>query len=307
MTCSALPSIEAAERVVEPALLRILKKIGVTVEEKEAALRRARDLQGVLIKEFHGSVYLNGSVSHGDALTPLDDVDLGVVIDGPIATVERANSPAALMGRASRAIEAAIPGATAVFANQKRAIVVDFKEDEPSNFTADVIVALQYDEGSGVLVPNLLHQRWDRSDPLRHSDIVRSANLATGSALNRIVRLAKAWNRQRGKPLSSWNIKALALECITSSVSLTAGLHTFFHYAAESIAGGLTRDPAGVSVPIALELPKAQVLIYLEEAAHLMDTAIRTAEANEQVSTDCLAMLLQSPSASKAAVDPTRG
>ena len=52
-------------------------------ELAEARTRRAA-IGAVLVKEFPGSrIYINGSVTHGDALTPLADIDLGIVCIRP--------------------------------------------------------------------------------------------------------------------------------------------------------------------------------------------------------------------------------
>ena len=67
---------------------------------------------------------------------------------------------------------------------------------------------------------------------------------------------AKAWNKQFVEPaLNSFNIVALALECIDTVIPLEVALHRFEH-AAASLALRRTEDPAGVSGPIKLESTK---------------------------------------------------
>ncbi|MEV7345097.1 hypothetical protein [Streptomyces sp. NPDC093544] len=57
------------------------RKIQVTDEELDEAKRRRRLLAASVRRAFSGSIsYFNGSVAHGDANTPLTDVDLGVVL-----------------------------------------------------------------------------------------------------------------------------------------------------------------------------------------------------------------------------------
>lgn len=285
----AMASMIDAERVLEPLLLAFHEQIKVTNAEFGEAMRRAQTLRTALAREFEAPVYLCGSIEHGDALTPLDDVDLGVIVEGSLALAERTKSPTQLMNRASRAIESLLggefPDITTSFADQKRSVVVRFHPTHSGkrDFTADVIVALDYREGTGILVPNLNDQTWDRSDPIRHNEMIREANVATNQVLNMVVRIAKTWNRGRRKPLSSWNIKALALECITRPVSLTEGVYTLFHHAAASLTIGPTRDPAGVAAPIRFEIPRPQVLDHLRGACDALDEIRARASASDLI------------------------
>jgi hypothetical protein len=217
-------------------------------------------------------------------MTPLNDIDLGVIFHGPTAQLESRHSPVRMMTVVSRVIEDfaadCYPEISTSFADQKRSIVVHFGGPGQAGcreFTADVIAALDYPNGPGVLVPNLLTGSWDRSDPIRHTEMVRNANLSTDFIFSRVVRIAKLWSRRNGGPLSSWNIKALALSCLTKPTSMTEGLYAFFHYAAESLALGPTRDPAGIAAPIGLELPRDQVLSCVRVACEALDEAIENA------------------------------
>ncbi len=66
---------------LEELLTQARHRIEVTPEEIDEARRRREAIANALQKEFPGSrVYFNGSLAHGDALTPLTDIDLGIVI-----------------------------------------------------------------------------------------------------------------------------------------------------------------------------------------------------------------------------------
>jgi len=72
------------------------RKIQVTDEELDEAKRRRRLLATSARRAFPGSTtYFNGSVAHGDANTPLTDVDLGVVLSRrtPSRTVRARRAP----------------------------------------------------------------------------------------------------------------------------------------------------------------------------------------------------------------------
>lgn len=107
-------------------------RIEVTDEELEEA-RRRRDLLGAaLLDEFPDSrIYVNGSVAHGDALDPLTDIDLGVVV----AEAKHTRGPgkkrcADLQERAATAIRAALkeefPDLRVEWKARKRSILVRF-------------------------------------------------------------------------------------------------------------------------------------------------------------------------------------
>jgi hypothetical protein len=100
----------------------------------------------------------------------------------------------------------------------------------------------------------------------------------------RIVRLLKHWNRTNGKPLCSWNIKALALGCITSPVSLVEGLQLWFAYAADQLNIGETADPARVAPsPIKLNNPRTEVVRQLRRALETLQYAIKLANEGYEI------------------------
>src|SRR4051794_36324327 len=66
---------------LETLLCEARRRIEVTPKEIQEARRRREAIANALRTEFPGSrVYFNGSLAHGDALTPLSDIDLGIVI-----------------------------------------------------------------------------------------------------------------------------------------------------------------------------------------------------------------------------------
>jgi hypothetical protein len=81
MTLMEAPTSSAA---LEKILNAARQKIQVTEGELHEARRRRGAITKALRREFPGSrAYVNGSIAHGDALTPLTDVDLGVVVPDP--------------------------------------------------------------------------------------------------------------------------------------------------------------------------------------------------------------------------------
>jgi hypothetical protein len=128
-------------------------------------------------------------------------------------------------------------------------------------------------------IPNTrIDAGWDRAHPERHTELVLAANEATGNVYARTIRLAKHWCGHHGKPLCSWNLKALALGCIADEPRrLLDALHVFFSYAATEIAARFTEDPAGVSG--AIKLPEG--MTRDEAAWRLRAARDKVAEAIE--------------------------
>lgn len=266
---------EKFEQTLEDILEDARKRIEVEEEELDEARERRNRMRSALVREFPGSrTYLNGSVAHGDALTPLTDVDFGIIVAEAVDTHGPGKrGPRDLMDRAADAIRRELkddyPRLSVTVEGQKRAVLVRFRDPVTpgaDDFTADIIVALDDRNGAGLFIPRL--PTWDRSHPQEHTRLVKQANKESRSTYARSVRLIKHWCRRNGKPLCSWNIKALGLDCITTPAPMLDALETWFKYAHDELSQGLTEDPARVApLPIKLNEPKQTVLNRLEQAS----------------------------------------
>lgn len=275
--------------VCEHELVEARKRVQVTPEQLAAARRRRELIKVALIAEFGGEVYFAGSLAHGDALHPLTDIDLGVVVPNPNMLYGPSGlGPAALQQRAADAIHRALarefPRLRVELKGKKRAVLVRFGHpvvEGEADFTADVIVAVVPADGRGLYIPN--RDSWDRSDPIGHTAMIKDRNEATRASFAQVVRLVKHWTRRHSDretgnpPLCSWNVKALALGVIFTNVSMTQGLRDWFRYAAAQLHIGETRDPSGVaSEPI--HIPKgwtrSEVVTELSRALSKLNSAI---------------------------------
>jgi len=267
---------------LEGLLDQARRRIEVTPAELEEARKRRRAIAAALLHEFSGSrTYVNGSVAHGDALTPLTDIDLGVVV----AEAKDTHGPGKrgahdLKDRAAWAIRRDLKdeyGDLAVeVKGRKRSILVRFRDPVAPglpDFTADVIVAIDNTSGAGLYIPR--YDSWDRSDPETHTRLVLAAIDSSQVAYARVVRLLKHWSRRHDRPLCSWNIKALALGCLTRPTELVPGLLAWFRYAAAELAVSETPDPAGVAPhPIKTNKPRTEVVRILRDAIDRLERAI---------------------------------
>jgi hypothetical protein len=294
----------AAKPSLEQILDRARRAIEVAKAELDEARARRDAIAAALRAEFAGArTYSNGSIAHGDALTPLTDVDLGVVVPDPHHRYGPGRrGPSDLKHRAAEAIRTALKptyGDLAVeVEGRKRSILVRFRDPVAPgrpDFTADVIVAIDNPTGPGLYIPRW--EFWDRSHPEQHTELVLAAIAATHVAYARIVRLLKHWSRRHDKPMCSWHIKALALACITEPTTLLDGLLCWFRYAADQLAQRDTPDPAGVAEkPIKTNKPRPEVVRRLRDAAERLERAVQLERVGYSIlALDELAKLFNDP------------
>lgn len=286
------PSPFSRAASLEAILEAARHRIEVTDAELDAARKRRAMLASALLAEFRGSeVYVNGSIAHGDALDPLTDVDLGVIVAEAVETHGPGKRGCSdLQERAANAIKAALrpefENLRVEHRSRKRSILVRFGDPVTpgqTDFTADVIIAVDNtdaDDNRGLWIPR--YMGWDRSHPQEHTRLVLHANARSLSTYARTVRLLKHWNRANGKPLCSWNIKALGLDVLDESRPLLSSLDVWFTHAIRSLRVGLTEDPAGVAPkPISIneKMTRTEVVDRLEKAHRLLRQSITYEDA----------------------------
>jgi hypothetical protein len=272
---------------LEKMLIEARERVQVSRAELDEARSRRSRIKKALIREFGGEVYYNGSIAHGDALTPLTDVDLGIIVpnsDGAYGPNSR--GPADLQRRAADAIRAELkddfPNLRVTWEGRRRAVFVQFGDPVTTgqkDFTADVITAIDNQSGAGLYIPD--NDNWSRSAPQMHTELIADRNRVTNAAFARTMRLLKHWARKNGQPLCSWNIKALGLGCILTEMTMFDGLRLWFDYAIADLREGPTKDPAGVATePIAFpgDWKIADVLVEIRGAARGLQRAARFEE-----------------------------
>jgi len=279
--------------VQDPAAANsILEGVRSQIAPDDSVLKAARERLADVreaSEEFEGALrsFRSGSVAHLTANDPVHDADGGIVLDrrnyselgpdgddvGPVEIVHRVRDFIKPLVKKSH------PNAR--FDLSKRGICIGFGEPvaEDQDPSVDLIVALTRKDKAGLWIPHLERENWDASDPEAHTRLLEDAYEATNHAVQRAIRVVKAWNRQFDPPgLSSFNIEALGLEAITTEMSLSRAVAKLFRYAAVELEKGLTQDPAGVSDPIRLLIDKDEVLNRLRAAAELLAAAVEAGD-----------------------------
>lgn len=236
---------------------------------------------------FHGAhrTYASGSLAQHTINDPVTDGDGGLVLNriyypnlGPDGGGDTPNDAAAsLCALLGEGIRKTYPKARC--GTSKRGPKITFgapvNGQDPS---VDLVLALTRREGSGLWIPNLHMSRWEASDPERHVELLNGDTVPLRRTRRRVIRLAKAWNKQWTQPgLSSFHLSALALEHVNPGVNIAIALHAVFDGGATFLASGCnTPDPAGVSKPLKLMkgVERDVVIHRLRAAADAMADAL---------------------------------
>lgn len=266
------------------------------VAARDASLREARgrrDCACQAAASFPGALRTYGAGSLATRFTndPVSDADAGVVMDrrtlpdlGPDGKGEL---PAGLVSEIGLHIR---PQLAALYPHvrverMKRGLLIRFNQplatgEDP---TVDLAVALNRAVDGALWIPNLDRNRWDPSHPEKHVELFTAGAEGLRRTRRHVVRLAKVQVQQFDEPhICSFNIAALAWECIQSAERIDLALWRFFDYASAELAKHLTRDPAGVSSPIRVDDQKLAV-DRLARTAHGLRLAIEAGDDEDKV------------------------
>jgi hypothetical protein len=250
---------------------QLLDDVRSQLAPDDAALKEARERRDLVRRAaefFLGGrrSFASGSLAHATANCPIHerdkglDADSGVVLDrnyhpglgpdsalggGPVQVVRD------MCAHVSRRVLAKYPKAT--FEITKRAILVSFHEPLPSGEdpTVDLVLGLDRRGAPGLWIPNTEADRWDPSDPEKHTALLTAEPKALRVVRARAIRLAKAENKRTATaPLCSFNIEALGLMFVQPGMGEPAALLALWELGARDLQARLTPDPAGVSADI---------------------------------------------------------
>ena len=245
----------------------ILEEILRRVAARDESLREARHRRDQVLRaaeSFTGALrtYVAGLLATHFTNHPVSDADAGLVMDrrtfpdlGPDGDGEL---PAELVDDVREHIRPQLatlyPGVRAD--TMKRGLLIQFNQllESGEDPTVDLVVGLNRAEDDALWIPNLDQNRWDPSHPEKHVELFTAGAEGQHRTRRHVVRLAKTQIQQFDDPhLCSFNIAALAWECIESAERIDLALWRFFDYAVTELADRLTNDPAGVSAPIRVD------------------------------------------------------
>lgn len=290
---------------------KAIKDLHAAVKVDDGVLKEARDRRNLVnrhARDFDGALrtYNSGSVAAGVVIKKVDDADGGVVLDrrtypelGPDGGGERPNEIV------EDVAEFVIDKVVADYPNAdyeigRRSIKITFgKTFKGQDPYVDLIVALtRKDSDPGLWIPQTEDGIWDASDPEKHTALFTSKSIAKDLRVYRaqLVRIGKAMLKQDDEPaIASFHFGAHVLRHIKSDEPLPGtlidGLQRVFDLAADEIDQGDTPDPAEVSAPLKLDLPRHLVVQRLDGFASGLQEAIEHRDDEDAVQ-EALAKIL---------------
>lgn len=279
------------------AVLDLLDDVRDQIEPNDDALSEARErLAFVRTKagSFYGVLrtYRSGSLATHTMNTPVTDGDGGVVLNrnfypglGPEGTGAEAPAEVVndLIAHIGPLVRETYPDAK--IHKSKRGPKIHFHAPliDGTDPTVDLVVALTRKEGDGLWIPDLEDDGWEASDPERHIVLFNGAATAFRSTRRKVMRLAKAWNKQFSEPgASSFEMSVWAYEFVEPGMGVAKGLWAVFDGAASRLeAEEPTPDPVEVSPDLRLLIDSQTMAARLRKAADYMQAAIAATEDDD--------------------------
>lgn len=252
-----------------------------------AVARQRRNAITAAARRFPGAlrVFFSGSVAHGTVIFEVEDADGGVVLDRrsypELGADGRDFGPRAIVEEMAlfiyNELKGDFPGLKYEMPG-KRSIKFTFNDPvKGQDPYVDLIVALTRAEGEGIWIPRLTDDRWDASHPEEHTRLLTTDAIAKDLRVHRAqtIRLIKACIKQDDYPvLSSFHVEARVLADVDNARTGGESLERVFRRTAQALEEGDTPDPAGVSDPIKLEVPRDRAVRRLRGLGESMAEAL---------------------------------
>ncbi len=225
--------------------------------------------------------FLTGSYKRHTIIKPKDkndkfDVDILIAFDKEdYSETELADLRKIVIGNLHE-INAENPelGITKINEEQRRSIGVEFG----GNFQIDIVPAVEIEK-------DLLYKIFDRrtlesvqSNPKLHAELLTKANEDTGGLLVPLIKILKAWKREKCDFVKSFHIELMAVKIFSGSTieSTPKGLLTFFESSGNYFSSACLYDPANKEILIDEYLDKDGTR---EQICSLVDTEKTVAKA----------------------------
>ena len=277
---------------------KFLGKINLKIEDKERAF--IEEKQNVIREKLREKLslqddFLTGSYKRHTIIKPKKedekfDVDIFVAFDNEeygetdlvnlrqmvidaLHTIREENSDLAI---------------TVINEEQRRSVGVEFG----NNFQIDIVPAIQIEKDKLYKIFDRRTLEAVKSNPKLHGELLSKANDDTGGMLVPLIKILKAWKREKCDYVKSFHIELMAVKIFTGSTieSIPKGLATFFESAGGYFEEACLKDPANNEMLIDEYLDKdgtrekVRTLIETEKAvAHVAVEAEKVGDENSSV------------------------
>jgi predicted nucleotidyltransferase len=264
---------------VKDAFDKFRYRLEITKAEEDDASRRHQEVRDYLRQKLDVTDdFLTGSYIRNTKTKPLKDVDVFVVL----GDVTDSDDPNDVLLRVHDVLVEKYGDSRVV--TDRPAVRVDFGPEnagaEDKVMTIEVVPAIA--KGSHYRIADPARRGWMSTDPKVHATLTTDANKAFSGNWKPLVKMIKAWNRDKGEPIEpSFLIEVMALNLVRGewTGSFPREIRAFFASASERI-DETWADPAGLGSPVSDQLhldplPLEQARVALRDAERQCGEAIR--------------------------------
>jgi hypothetical protein len=204
---------------VPDAFDKLRSRLELTDKESKDASRQHNEIRDYLKTKFQiVRDFLTGSYARWTKSKPLKDVDIFLVL-GEDERHRRKKPPSELLADFEKALVEKYSRDRVT--RQRRSVTVDFgvKPDDDEDTGGQVMsfdVVPAFDKGKHYEIPDTGNPKgWTETDPEVHAERATAANKAYRGEWKGIVRMAKKWNANAGKPVKpSFLVEVMALQLL---------------------------------------------------------------------------------------------
>jgi Second Messenger Oligonucleotide or Dinucleotide Synthetase domain len=269
------------------AFRKFRSKLELTQKEQDDAARRQKEIRAVMNAAFRiADDFLTGSYRRWTKTKPLKDVDIFCVFHDDERPKYRSGRHPSIVLAATEKVLVDEYGGDNVH-KQRRSVTVDFPHgtDEERIMSFDVVPA--FTKSSHYEIPDTATRSgWTETNPKVHAEKATAANAAFGGEWKGIVRMAKSWNRAKGKPVKpSFLFEVMAHDILRPPFGgdFPYEFLAFFATAADRLDEAWP-EPAGLGPPVNDTMnatERATAKQALTEAHHMMREAIELSRTGQ--------------------------
>jgi len=266
---------------VTDAFKKFRSNLELTQGEQDDASRRQKEIRDVMDGGFAlQDDFLSGSYKRFTKTKPLKDVDIFCVLaDSEREKYRKDKHPSVLLDR-TEAVLAKKYGKDAVH-KQRRSVCIEFsvRGDEDRVMSFDVVPA--FTKGDHYEIPDMATPKgWTETNPKIHAEKATAANAEFKGEWKGMVRMVKAWNNEKGKPVKpSFLLEVMSLDLLRPPFNgnYPYEFMQLFASAADRIFEEWP-EPAGLGPPVSDSMnatEKAGAQKALREAGYTIRQAIQ--------------------------------
>lgn len=273
---------------ITDAFKKFRSNLELTQKEQADASRRQKEIRSFMDEAFSlESDFLTGSYSRFTKTKPLKDVDIFCVFGAKERQRYRIGKSPALVLNDTEQVMVEKYGRGSV-SKQRRSISVSFPAsgDEDRVMSFDVVPA--FTKADHYEIPDAGTTRgWTETNPRIHAEKATASNEAFSGEWKGMVRMIKAWNNGKGKPVKpSFLLEVMALDLLRPQFDGDYP-YEFMQFFASAASGILDewQDPAGLGPPVSDSMDQAQRVTAqqsLQSASHKIRQAINLGRDGNQ-------------------------